>query len=211
MKRPYRLLAQLSLALMVSACVQPALAPTPGGASTQLPTLSATLAPTVTLPVQTQHPATSSIDSTLLPHNPPTTCPITSAPTLAFTPPAPYPATPPARYVGQFWYGTPELWTMLGAGGTWSGLPHSDAPYTQKVFWWRQGYNAVVEQKPHLTVTGRRLDAAAAPLVASSATNASADFGDAMLVGVDLPTLGCWEITGHYNGHELSFVVWVAP
>jgi hypothetical protein len=100
---------------------------------------------------------------------------------------------------------------MLGADGTWSGLPHSDAPYTQKVFWWRQGYNAVVEQKPHLTVTGRRLDAAAAPLVASSATNASADFGDAMLVGVDLPTLGCWEIIGHYNGHELSFVVWVAP
>jgi len=32
-----------------------------------------------------------------------------------------------------------------------------------------------------------------------------------MLVGVDFPMLGCWEIMGIYKGHELSFVVWVAP
>jgi len=32
-----------------------------------------------------------------------------------------------------------------------------------------------------------------------------------MLVGVDIPTIGCWEITGRYAGHTLSFVVWVAP
>jgi hypothetical protein len=100
---------------------------------------------------------------------------------------------------------------MLGTDGTWSALPHDAAGYTQKVFWWRQGYNVVVEPTPSLTVTGRRLDAAAPPLVASGATNASADFGDAMLVGVDVPTLGCWKITGHYQGHDLSFVVWVAP
>ena len=74
------------------------------------------------------------------------------------------------------------------------------AGYTQKVFWWRQGYSAGIEPRPQLTVTGRRLDAAALPLVASSATNASADFGAVMLVGVDLPTLGCWEINGHYPG-----------
>jgi hypothetical protein len=100
---------------------------------------------------------------------------------------------------------------MLRADETWSSLPHSDAGYTQKVEWWRQGYNMGDEQTRKLTVTGRRLDAAASPLVASSATNAAADFGASMLVGVDIPTLGCWEITGHYEGHELSFVVWVAP
>jgi hypothetical protein len=32
-----------------------------------------------------------------------------------------------------------------------------------------------------------------------------------MLVGIDLPTLGCWKITGKYADAELSFVVWVAP
>jgi hypothetical protein len=68
------------------------------------------------------------------------------------------------------------------------------------------------EPEPALTVTGRRLDAEAPPLLASIATNAyHPDFGAAMLAGVSVPTLGCWEITGHYQGHELSFVVQVAP
>jgi len=63
-----------------------------------------------------------------------------------------------------------------------------------------------------LIVSGERLDAAAPPLLASEATNAyAADIGSAMLVGVDLPTLGCWKITGKYSDSELSFVVWVAP
>ena len=35
------------------------------------------------------------------------------------------------------------------------------------------------------------------------------NFGPAMLVGVDFPTTGCWEITGRYADAELSFVVWV--
>jgi Gram-negative bacterial TonB protein C-terminal len=29
--------------------------------------------------------------------------------------------------------------------------------------------------------------------------------------GISIPALGCWEITGHYAGDELRFVVWVAP
>ena len=211
MKSPNRLLAGFLLALVATACAQPGSVPTSGGSPTPLSTVIATLAPTSTIPVQTLTPALSSAVSTPLPHNLPATCRTTTAPDVPFTPPMPYPAKPPARYVGQFWYGTPELWTMLGADGIWSSLPHSDAGYTQKVFWWNQGYNVDAEPTPKLTVTGRRLDAAASPLVSSGATNASADFGEAMLVGVDIPTLGCWQITGHYRGNELSFVVWVAP
>jgi hypothetical protein len=30
-----------------------------------------------------------------------------------------------------------------------------------------------------------------------------------MLTGVYLPAPGCWEITGNYEGTQLSFVVWV--
>lgn len=165
-------------------------------------------------PLATSQPiATKSltIAATILPNNPPTTCPITNPSNMPFTPPSPYPATPPSNYVGEFWYGTPELWTMLRTDGTWSSLPQSGVGYTQKVFWWRQGYDMNTEPNPKLTVTGKRLDAQAPPLSASSATNASADFGEAMLVGVDIPTFGCWEITGQYNGTELSFVVWIAP
>jgi len=94
----------------------------------------------------------------------------------------------------------------------WSALPHNPEGYTQKVFWWRQGYSWKDEPEPQLSVTGRRLDTPAPPLNVSKATNAFAeDIQSAMLVGVDFPTLGCWEITGRIEGNELSFVVWVAP
>ncbi len=137
-------------------------------------------------------------------------CPITPPGESPFVPPAPYSAQAP--YNGEFWYGTRDLWTLLRRDGTWAQLPHSDAGYTQKVFWWRQGYNWQAEPLPTLTVAGRRLDGAAPPLVASRATNAyNSEIGSAMLVGVDIPTAGCWEITGHYQTRSLSFVVWLEP
>jgi len=47
-------------------------------------------------------------------------------------------------------------------------------------------------------------------LHASTATNAFADdIGSSILVGVDIPSTGCWEITGQLKGKYLSFVVWV--
>lgn len=137
-------------------------------------------------------------------------CPITQPPESPFIPPTPYPAEPPPEYE-EFWYGTPELWTMLRVDGTWSSLPHNAAGYTQKIAWWREGYDIYTEPNPELIVTGKRLEASAPPLLESRATNARTELGDLMMVGVDIPTLGCWEITGQYNGHELSFVVWVAP
>jgi hypothetical protein len=140
-----------------------------------------------------------------------TSCAITRPPEPAFVPPAPYPAQPPPGYGEAFWYGTAQLWTMLSAEGTWTGLPHESDGYSQKVFWWRAGYSGEAEPAPALTMTGRRLDATAAPLKADHPTNAEADFGQAMLIGVTIPSTGCWELTGHYGGHDLSFVVWVAP
>jgi hypothetical protein len=169
------------------------------------------------LPSQAESMATSQPEtvlqvadtSTPISNQPPTSCSITQPPDVPFTPPTPYPSKSP--YVGQFWYGTPELWTMLRADGIWSGLPHNSNGYTQKIAWWRQGYDMYTEPTPNLIVTGKRLDESAPPLLASDATNASADLGDMMMVGVDIPTLGCWEIKGQYYDHELSFIVWVAP
>ncbi|HEY0068458.1 MAG TPA: hypothetical protein VGE04_00665, partial [Chloroflexia bacterium] len=89
--------------------------------------------------------------------------------------------------------------------GTWSGP-------RQKVFWWRKGYSWEEDPTPQLTVTGRRLDAPAPPLDVSKATNAFAeDIQSAMLVGIDFPMSGCWEITGKVADQELSFVIWVGP
>jgi hypothetical protein len=168
-----------------------------------------TLAACTTAGVPQGSKATSQLTATSV--MTPAACPITSPEEMKFTPPSLYPATPPAEYGDQFWYGSRGLWTMLRKDGTWSGLPYSKDGYTQKVFWWREGYKASAEPSPALTVTGTRLDASAPPLRAPAATNASADFGQAMLVGVTIPTPGCWKITGRYNGHELSFVIWVTP
>jgi hypothetical protein len=153
----------------------------------------------------------SSTTAATLPAVPPATCPITLPAGAAFIPPAPYPATPPANYPGQFWYGTAGLWTLLRVDGTWANLPLQRTGYSQKLFWWREGYSSSAEPNPNLTVTGKRLDAPAASLTASRASNAMSDLGQSMDVGIDIPTAGCWEITGQYNDHKLSFVVWVAP
>lgn len=154
--------------------------------------------------------ATASTTPTAFPALPPASCAVTQPPKSPFTPPAPY--SPEAPYAGDFWYGTDALWTIVPKTGVWTDLPRNPEGYTQKVFWWRKGYVWTEEPVPALTVTGRRLDAPASALNVSKATNAFADdIKSAMLVGVDFPTLGCWEITGKYAEQELSFVVWGAP
>jgi hypothetical protein len=164
-------------------------------------------APTAGVPVK-QALATASQMPTQVSERVPESCPIKRPQNPLFVPPRPWP--PQAPY-GEFWYGTADLWTAVRPDGIWSGLPHESAGYTQKVWFWKQGYNGAADPTPNLTVTGRRLDGSAPPLTASKATNGyHPDFDWAMLVGVDIPTLGCWEITGHSEGHDLSFVVRVA-
>jgi hypothetical protein len=162
-------------------------------------------------PTPTGLPEKSDVSSQaeIMPHDPPASCPLTVPQDPPFTPPAPYDSL---GFEGESWYGSNFLWTAARQNGIWEALPHNPEGHTQKVFWWREGYVWNEEPQPELTVTGERLDAAAPPLIASEATNAYAsDIGSAMLVGVDLPTLGCWKITGKYADAELSFVVWVAP
>jgi hypothetical protein len=140
---------------------------------------------------------------------PPEDCPITVPQNPPFVPPPPYDQL---GFEGEFWYGSNALWTAIRRNGTWEGLPLYQGGYTQKVFWWREGYDMEAEPKPALVVTAERIDAKAPPGESSEATNASAgNIGVAMLVGLNLPTPGCWKITGTYGNSELSFVVWVAP
>ncbi len=98
------------------------------------------------------------------------------------------------------WYGSEALAVILRPDGIWGGL-------SDKLFWWSQGFTPGLES--NLKVTGKRLDAASPPANISDATNAKAESlgGWAMLVGVEFPSAGCWQITGSYLGQELSFVV----
>jgi hypothetical protein len=140
----------------------------------------------------------------------PDTCPVTKPLEQLFVPPSPYPTNP---YRGASWFGTDHLWTALPVDGTWKGLHYSpgDPTFTQKLFLWRQGYDPHTERQPKVTVTGRRLDSSAPPLLADGASNGSVQRDQPfMVVGINFPTLGCWEIKGHYQDDELTFVVWVA-
>ena len=132
-------------------------------------------------------------------------------PEPAFVAPAPFPKAPP-DYYGAAWYGDPALWTMLDRDGEiWSDLPRDEHGYGQKTFWWSTAWTPREEQQPAITVTGTRLDGDSSFSAGSPGTNATADFGTAMLVGVDIPAAGCWRLTGAYRGARLSYVVLVKP
>ena len=138
----------------------------------------------------------------------PESCPITKPPTHPFVPPSPYPnETGP----DGFWIGTNKLWIGLRRDGTWEKLPQwPDGTFRQKLFWWHEGYNARRDPRPNLKVTGKRLDSPAPPIQSEASNGWTGDADHPFIVnGINLPSLGCWRITGHFEDAELSFIVWV--
>jgi hypothetical protein len=129
-------------------------------------------------------------------------CPVTAAPNPPFVPPAPYNGANPMP--SGFWYGTGSLWTWgFNAPTGWQSTVAGGAPYDAKLVYWRAGFDAGIEHDPDLTVVARRLDVPA-PLVwteHASGIRISDDpspGGMAMMIGVSLPTAGCWEIAARY-------------
>ena len=130
-------------------------------------------------------------------------CPVTQPLETPLIPPEPWPTQPPGA--DQFWYGDAALWTALPAGGNWRQLALGE-----KFWWWSEKFDIAEDATPDLTVTVRQLDGGAPAFQTSEATNGyHHSFNWAMLVGVELASPGCWEFTGEYKGHELSFVLWV--
>lgn len=160
----------------------------PAGQGVSTPSLSA-------LPTEQPTPLAT-------PGRPRPSCAVT-LPDPAFAAPSPHPSQP---FGGRMvWYGSEALWTMLDPNGeVWSDLPRDSGGFTQKTFWFSTRMSP-----SQITVSGIRLDASGA-FTSGPGTNAtSADFGDAMLVGIEVPAPGCWQITGHYRGAKLSYVVLV--
>jgi hypothetical protein len=183
----------------------------PNVAAVPLATPEATVAPATSplaaTSVSTASPATTGVED--VPAEPPASCPVTK-PVPEFRPPAGYLAKP--SFANRAWFGTAKLWTDLDVGGeVWSGLPGSPiGPFGQKTFWWSSGYSGLREPTPMIKVKGRRLDREAPPLQAGDpGTNALFDGMWSMLVGVDVPTAGCWQLTAIYREAELPIVVWI--
>lgn len=136
---------------------------------------------------------------------------LSSAQCLTTLPPNP-PFVPPEPYLQQtqvkdmFWFGTDALWTDLGISGKWEMRNNL---LTTKLTFWSRDFDWRKELEPKLIVTGKRLDGDA-PSVAVAHANAVFVTGPmpaAMMTGIDIPTAGCWELTAHYKGHALTFIV----
>ena len=132
----------------------------------------------------------------------------TLVPDPPFAPPPPY---PPDAHKGMFWYGTDALWTERNVEGKWS--MSNGQGYSTKLIFWRRGFDWRKEPEPQLIITGRHLDGDA-PAIAVAHANAvcipSRDAAGRMTL-IDIPTAGCWELTGRYDGHTLTFLVSVEP
>ena len=136
-------------------------------------------------------------------------CLTTFPPNPPFVPPEPYLQQTQAN--GMFWYGTDALWTDLSINGKWEMRNNvaNGKGYTTKLTFWSRDFDGREELEPKLIVTGKRLDGDA-PSVAVAYANAVFVTGPmpaAMMTGIDIPTAGCWELTAHYKGHTLTFIV----
>ena len=135
------------------------------------------------------------------------TCAITT-PAQAFVPPKPYSAF---HGDGEFYYGTPALWTIVYPG--WHVHSGGKLPF------WRVGFDWRKEGRPRLTVVARRLDGEG-PLVWNGLPGSGFEDGKGlegmfMVTGIDIPSSGCWEIAARYVAdpaiHTLTYTLWVDP
>jgi len=139
----------------------------------------------------------------------PGSCSVTR-PDPAFVPPAPYPEVAPPLYESE-WFGSAELWTMIHRDGeVWNHFPRGPDHLFVKSFWWSLAWaGSRDDPTPGITVAGTRLDGPGT-FTSGPVTNAQRDdFGEAMLVGMEIPSPGCWQITATYGDAVLSYVVWV--
>ena len=140
-------------------------------------------------------------------------CPITRPPDPPFVPPAAYAFK--VRNSSFFPYGTDELWTELQVDGKWVafGKEGDGWVYQNKLTFWHRGFDWRKNENLKLTVTGKRLDGDAPKVTVDHANAVFIPSKEAagMMTLFAVSTLGCWEITARYEGHELSFVVSVEP
>jgi hypothetical protein len=113
---------------------------------------------------------------------------------------------------GFAWFGSEALAVRLPADGRWRGMGPS-RNFFDKFWVWRRGYEARTETQPALTFAGVKLGGGEKPerMQIDGATNAYGDGWSQMLVGMEFPSAGCWQVTANYvhagTTQNLTFVV----
>jgi hypothetical protein len=110
-----------------------------------------------------------------------------------------------------FLYGTDALFTQLHSDGRWRGIKSATGT-RNKSAWFRKDAEWGEEYPYQLVVTAKRIDADGPMLTVPRVTNMLVGKEQeevAMLLMLELPERGCWEVTGNYKSDHLSFVVWL--
>jgi len=100
-------------------------------------------------------------------------------------------------------YGNTALVTILSVDGVIR--PSGDMVRPDGSIWWKFPWWRLV--RGHLTISGRRLDAPAPPLIPDVPNGYGAVGFQAS--GVVFPRQGCWQVTGRLAGSSLTFVALV--
>jgi hypothetical protein len=131
-----------------------------------------------------------------------TTCKVTVA-SIRTRPPKPVP--PSFNYgnamIAVALFPPSGMWVagLLPSGGRRATI-NKDGSIDVKLGWWR------AEAAPRIAISGRRLDAPAAPLKAHIPDGYDRGF---QATGLTFPTTGCWRVTGRFRSAQLTFTVLV--
>jgi len=110
----------------------------------------------------------------------------------------------PARQE-YIWAGSTEFAAYASINGVWTGLgPNHN--YRNKWWWWREDHKAGSDRGPELVITASRLDKPAPFVKNTQAKDGYANDWDSIIVLMEFPAPGCWEMTGSSHDHELKFI-----
>lgn len=104
------------------------------------------------------------------------------------------------------WYGSENLAALIRKDGHWNGMG-KEHNFRDKFWWSADGYDAHTDSNPNLVVFAENQDSPGSIASASQATNAFGDNWDAMLVMLEFPNAGCWQITGTYGDQAVQLVL----
>jgi len=122
-----------------------------------------------------------------------TTCHVTRT-SAATVPPATIDASQRPAGQGWLWYGNAYLWAQLPPASTVRIPRHGYLKFP----WWRLTPGG-------LSITGHPVGASRPHLVASIPSGYSD--GGFQPTGLSFPAYGCWRVTGHLQGKNLSFIL----
>lgn len=129
------------------------------------------------------------------------TCPATKPALVKFEPTGPFSGQAAKLF------GDEKLFTLFP--GNWQYTQRQEHGYrVPKIVWGSNVFDLAKEMRESaLTITGRRLDATSGLLEFDRAHTAWIDRGFFITSEFYVPTLGCWEVTGHFHGADLKIVV----